>query len=101
MNTPQSMDILHHHPLSTDVSPRILELLRFTETHNRHREAMSRATGEQFNMFRVLGVGHLEVKTHSPILAELLNPKGKHGQGDVFLSLFLYRFEMDPVSPLD
>lgn len=71
---------------------RVSELLRFTEAHNRHRDLLARATGETFNIFRVLGVGHLEVKTHSPILAELLNPRGKHGQGAAFLDLFLDRF---------
>lgn len=74
------------------ISPRILELLRFTEAHNRHSEALARATGEHFNIFRVLRVGHLEVTTHSPVLAELLNPKGNHGQGAAFLRLFLAQF---------
>ncbi len=67
----------------------ILALLSFTETHNRHREALARATGEHFNVFDILGIGHYEVKTHSPMLGELLNPKGQHGQGSVFLRLFL------------
>lgn len=43
--------------------------------------------GERFNMFRVCGVNHYE-NTHSAILAELLNPKGSHGQGDKYLALF-------------
>jgi len=76
------------------ISPRVLELLRFTETHQRHSEALARATGEHFNIFQILRVGHLEVTTHSPILAELLNPKGKHGQGAAFLRLFLARFDV-------
>jgi len=33
-----------------------------------------------------------EVKTHSRFLAELLNPKGSHGQKDVFLKKFVERF---------
>jgi hypothetical protein len=71
---------------------RTLELLRFAETHRRHTEALAKATGEYFNIFEILAIGHLEVKTHSPILAELLNPKGKHGQKATFLRLFLTRF---------
>lgn len=67
----------------------VLDLLRFTETHQRHAEALARATGEHFNIFNILRVGHLEVTTHTPILAELLNPKGSHGQGAAFLRLFL------------
>lgn len=74
------------------ISPRVLELLRFTEAHRRHSDAIARVTGEQFNVFQILGIGHLEVKTHSPILAELMNPHGSHGQGAVFLRLFTKRF---------
>jgi hypothetical protein len=78
----------------TAINPRILELLRFTKVHNRHREALARATGENFNIFKILGIGHREVTTHSPVLAELLNPEGKHGQGAIFLRLFLAEFEI-------
>ena len=67
---------------------RIKELLRFTQTQQLHTEALARATGEHFNVFDILGIGHYEVKTHSPMLGELLNPKGRHGQGDIFLRLF-------------
>jgi hypothetical protein len=75
-------------------NPRTLELLRFTATQQRHADALAQATGEHFNIFQILRVGHLEVKTHSPILGELLNPKGRHGQGAAFLRLFLARFEV-------
>lgn len=71
---------------------RVFELLRFTETHQRHTGALALATGEHFNVFKILRIGHLEVKTHSPILGELLNPKGHHGQGVKFLRLFLTQF---------
>lgn len=74
--------------------PRAFELLRFAETQQRHADALARATGGHFNIFQILRVGHLEVRTHSPILGELLNPKGRHGQGAVFLRLFLARFEI-------
>src|SRR5580692_3482102 len=75
--------------LATPTSPRIMELLRFAGAHRRHTEALARATGEQFNIFKILGIGHYEVATHSPMLGNLLNPKGSHGQGDVFLRLFV------------
>jgi hypothetical protein len=77
--------------MSTAIAPAIRDLLRFTRTHLRHHEALMRATGGHFNLFQILGIGHYEVKTHSPILAELLNPKGRHGQGSIFLKLFLKR----------
>jgi hypothetical protein len=71
---------------------RVSELLRFTQVHKRHSESLARATGERFNVFEILGIGHYEVKTHSPMLGALLDPKGHHGQGGVFLRLFLDRF---------
>jgi hypothetical protein len=67
----------------------IRDLLRLTETHNRYADALTKAAGEQFNIFKIMRIGHLEVTTHSPILADLLNPGGTHGQGAVFLRLFL------------
>lgn len=52
------------------------------------RKEESRKRGERFNMFELLGVAHYEV-THSKIIACFLNPKASHGQGDLFLKLFL------------
>ena len=78
---------------SSDSDSRILELLHFTTTHNRHREALTQATGAHFNIFKILRISRREVKTHSPVLAELLNPKGNHGQGAAFLELFLKKFD--------
>jgi hypothetical protein len=54
-----------------------------------YEDALSRARGEGFNIFEILQIDHYEVRTHSPILAELLDPKGSHGQGAVFLRRFL------------
>lgn len=45
--------------------------------------------GEKFNVFSVMAMEHSEVNTHSAIIGELLNPSGSHGQGDVFLKLFI------------
>ena len=44
--------------------------------------------GDSFNIFKSCGVNHYET-THSSIIAELLNPKGSHGQGGLFLKEFL------------
>lgn len=46
-------------------------------------------TGENFNIFRILNVESSEVRLHSVLLAEFLNPKGSHGQGDIYLKLFV------------
>jgi hypothetical protein len=45
-------------------------------------------SGEHFNVFDILGVRSNEL-SHSSILTNLLDAKGKHGQKDVFLKLFL------------
>ena len=61
----------------------------------RHYEvALTQGNGERFNLFDILHVGHYEVRTHSPLLAELLNPHGSHGQGAVFLKHFLTEVEI-------
>ena len=51
-------------------------------------------TGEGFNIFSILDIETDEVK-HSRFLAFLLNPKNSHGQGDIFLNLFLKRISKD------
>ena len=51
-------------------------------------EKRAAITGEDFNVFEILGVERREVR-HSAMLANLLNPKGSHRQGAVFLEHFL------------
>lgn len=55
-------------------------------------EELAKQTGENYNIFRLLGVESAEVRMHSAFLADLLNPFGSHGQEDVFLQLFLNHF---------
>ena len=45
--------------------------------------------GDFFNVFSILRMETLEVKTHSAFLAELLNPDGNHGLGNKFLIEFI------------
>lgn len=52
-------------------------------------EAIDQATGNNYNIFQVLGIQSREVKLHSKLLADLLNPDGWHGMGPAFLQLFL------------
>ncbi len=68
---------------------RSIDLLRFARTLNYYEKALGRSTSEGFNLFNILGIGHYEVKTHSPLLGELLNPRGSHGLGPRPLELFL------------
>lgn len=44
--------------------------------------------GENFNVFRILGLSRKEL-IHSLFISNLLNPQGSHGQGEKFLKLFL------------
>ena len=69
-------------------------MLEITKVIQHYEGEIERQTGGQFNLMKILGVGHLEVKTHSPILGDLLNPSGSHGQGAIFLECFLKLLEI-------
>lgn len=67
------------------------KLLRKTEKINiirKQKQEDSRKRGERFNVFNTLGVQSNEVRLHSALLAELLNPNGDHGMGSEFLTSF-------------
>lgn len=67
----------------------ITHLLSHISVICRKYEEIAEITGENFNIFKVLGLTTNEVRTHSAFLAELLNPKGSHGCKDAFLKLFV------------
>lgn len=50
---------------------------------------LQKETGAQFNIFSILNMERLEVRTHSAFLYELLSPNGSHCQGYVYLKLFI------------
>lgn len=52
-------------------------------------DLIAKVTGENFNVFSILDVGASEVRLHSSLLAEILNPKGQHGQEMAFFKIFL------------
>lgn len=54
-----------------------------------HYQKLAAVTGENFNIFKILKVESLEVRMHTNLLAELLNPEGSHGQNDLYLLLFV------------
>jgi hypothetical protein len=56
---------------------------------SKHHKEISRLSGENFNIFKMLKLETKEVRLHSSFLAEFLNPKGTHGQGDLYLNLFI------------
>ena len=57
-----------------------------------------RLTGENFNVFKILGVETSEIR-HSAFLAELLNVQGSHGQGSKYLDLFLEQIGVTDFDP--
>ncbi|MGI4823634.1 MAG: PD-(D/E)XK nuclease family protein [Janthinobacterium lividum] len=64
-------------------------LLGQVSSLRRTQEKLALLSGENFNIFRILGLETREVRTHSAFLGELLNPAGSHGLRDTFLKLFL------------
>ncbi|WP_425075727.1 PD-(D/E)XK nuclease family protein [Psychroserpens sp. S379A] len=55
----------------------------------KHHHELSEAKGELFNIYNILSLKTKEVRTHSAFIAELLNPKGTHFLGSVFLEAFI------------
>ena len=68
-------------------------LKKVAEISNKY-EQLNKISGNTFNVFDVINVTTNEVRLHSKFLAELLNPKGSHGQNDVFLQLFVNQFDI-------
>ncbi len=73
----------------------IKNLLQRVSVINENYKKIAEITGENFNIFKVLNLQTDEVRLHSAFIAELLNPKGSHGQKDVFLKLFIEELGLD------
>lgn len=52
-------------------------------------EELQKHRGDKFNIFSILKMERLEVKTHSPFLYEFINPNGTHYQDDKYLRIFI------------
>jgi hypothetical protein len=72
----------------------IKQLLKDVSRIKEKYDEIARTTGANFNVFDVLGVCSKE-DSHSRILASLLDPKGVHDCGDIFLRLFFKIFWHD------
>jgi hypothetical protein len=57
-------------------------------TINKHYGEIAKISGENFNIFNILGLTSRE-HIHSKFIAMLLNPSGEHGMGDLFLRYFV------------
>ena len=64
-----------------------LLLEQYSAINARYLE-IAKLKAPEFNVFNLLGVTRDEVRTHSSLLGELLNPKGTHGQGCLFVKSF-------------
>lgn len=67
---------------------KIKKLLQQVSIIQRKYDEIAKITGENFNIFSIMRAESDEVRTHSRIIAEFLNPKGMHNQGSVFIKLF-------------
>ncbi len=70
----------------------IQNLLQQVQIINDKYKEIAKITGENFNIFSVLNIEAAEVY-HSKILGMLLDPKGSHEQGSVFLKRFIEIFD--------
>ena len=59
----------------------------YTESKRKENERWGR--GESFNIFNTIGLWSEEVRLHSALIGELLNPNGSHGASSLFLKAFL------------
>jgi hypothetical protein len=66
-------------------------LLKQVSLISQKYDAIAKITGENYNIFEILDVRSDEL-SHSKILTDLLNPKGSHCCGEVFLKLFFEKF---------
>jgi len=67
---------------------------------NKRHDEIAEITGENFNIFNILGLASRET-IHSKFIAMLLNPKGKHGKGNLFLELFIKTISIDKCEGAD
>lgn len=70
-------------------------LLNSVKTILKHQDELERIKGEKFNVFSILKMESKENSTHSAFIGELLNPKGSHLKGTLFLELFLQYLNLE------
>ncbi len=63
-------------------------LNKIIKVSNKHKKIKEKNGGD-FNIFSILRKENDEVHLHSKFIYELLNPKGSHHQGKLFLDLFV------------
>jgi hypothetical protein len=71
-------------------------LLKQVEVIIRKYEEIDLVSGVNFNLFQILDITSDEVRLHTKLISDLLNPHGSHGQGSIFLSHFIKILKIDP-----
>lgn len=66
----------------------IYNLVEHTNLIKKKYDDFAEFTGENYNVFKIIGLYSDEVK-HSKFIGNLLNAKAEHGQKDIFLKLFI------------
>jgi hypothetical protein len=81
--------------MTTDLEPPLADIGLFLKGFSHHRKLLQQKKDQEarlcapyFNIFRLLGIERNEALLHTRFLAELLSPRGSHGQGIVFLKNF-------------
>lgn len=82
--------LLDHRIMNDNIFTTISKLLAQNEQQKQERVRQ----GNEFNVFSLLGLSSDETRLHSAMIAELLNSKGTHGQGTLFLTEFLQSFDL-------
>lgn len=80
---------------------KIEQLLQIIYSEVKNEREKKILKGENFNLFSILGIEYSENQTHSAFIGELLNPKGSHSQGSLFLKFFLEEIFEKPEDILD
>lgn len=70
-------------------------LLEKIQLINEKYKKLDEINATRFNIFTIIGNSSDEVNLHSKFIAELLNPDGSHGQGNIFLKLFIKTIQSD------
>jgi len=74
---------------------RVKSVLKQSDQIITHQRELEEIRGEKFNIFSILGMATKEDATHSAFIGELLDPKGSHMMGTIFLEQFLKTIQQE------
>lgn len=76
---------------------KLLSQVEHAYNNSIHTQSKSVGNGDAFNVFNVIGLWSEEVRLHSAMIKELLDPSGSHGCSDRFLRLFYNKVNNSPI----